>query len=89
MKTNQVLTCECKDNVSKDKYVCTIIAVLISLCMNLRINAFHGLMVFTIIVLRNAQETFCKEQQFQKQALDYCNLKHFLCNQRCLAKLTD
>ena len=42
--------CECTYNVSKEKYVCKIFAVLISLYVNSRLNGFHKLMVFTIIV---------------------------------------
>ena len=47
---------ECTDNRIKEKYVCTIFAVLISLYVNLRLNGFHKLTVFTIIVFMNTQE---------------------------------
>ena len=39
------LTCECTYNVRKEKYVCTIFAVLIHLYVNSLINGFHNLMV--------------------------------------------
>ena len=59
--------CECTDNVSKEKYVCTIFAVLISLYLNSQLNGFHELMVFTIIVFMNTQETFSKVKQFLEE----------------------
>ena len=55
-KMNSMMSCECTDNVSKQKYVCTILAVLISLYVNSRLNGFHEQMVFTIIVFMNTRE---------------------------------
>ena len=40
---------------SKEKYVCTIFAVLISLYVNEQLNNFHELMVFTMIVFMNTR----------------------------------
>ena len=51
-----LLICECTDNLIKWKYVCTIFSVLISLYVNSRLNGFHELMVFTIIVFHNTRE---------------------------------
>ena len=47
--------CECTDNVSKEKYVCTIFAVLISFYVNSQLDGFHELIVFTIVVFMNTQ----------------------------------
>ena len=58
--------CECTEIFSKEKYVCTIFAVLITLYVNSRLNGFHELMVFTIIVFMNKQEKVCKEKKFLK-----------------------
>ena len=58
--------CECIDNVSKYNYVCTIFAVLIMVYVNSRLNGFHELMVFTIIVFLNTQGKIWKEKQFLK-----------------------
>ena len=58
--------CECTDNMSKEKSVCTIYAVLISLYVNSRLNGFHKLIIFMIIVLMNAQGNIFKEKQFLK-----------------------
>ena len=58
--------CECTDNERKDKYLCTIFAVLITLYMNSRLHSFRNLMVFEIIVFLNTQETFSKEKLFLK-----------------------
>ena len=33
--------CECTENVRKEKYVCTILAVLITLYVNPQLNGFH------------------------------------------------
>ena len=33
--------CECIDNVSKEKYICTIFAVLFTLYVISRLNGFH------------------------------------------------
>ena len=46
-------TCECTNNVRKEKYVNTIFVVLITLYVNSGLNVFHDLMVFMIIVLLN------------------------------------
>ena len=35
--------CECTENVRKNKYVCIIFALLITLYVNLRLNGFHNL----------------------------------------------
>ena len=56
------LPCDCTYNMRKEKYVCTIFAVLISLYANSQLNFFHELMVFTIIVFMNAQENIIKEK---------------------------
>ena len=56
--------CECTENVRKDKDVCTIFAVLITFYVNLRLNGFYNLMVFTIIVFQNKRENISKENSF-------------------------
>ena len=48
--------CECTDNVSKDKYVHKIFSVLITSYVNSRLNGFHELMVYTIIIFMNTLE---------------------------------
>ena len=58
--------CECTDNVMKDKYVCTIFAVLITLYVNSGLNGFHYLMVFTIIVFLNTRDKIFKIKLFLK-----------------------
>ena len=58
--------CECTDNVSKENYLCAIFAVLITLYVNSRLNGFHKLIIFMIIVLMNAQGNIFKEKQFLK-----------------------
>ena len=60
--------CECTDNVRKEKYVCTIFAVLIILYVNSRLNGFHNLMVFTIIVFLNTREKKFKRKTVSKIA---------------------
>ena len=47
---------ECTDNVSKEKYVCTIFTLPITFYVNSRLNGFHDLIVFTIIVFQNTRE---------------------------------
>ena len=58
--------CECTYNVIKDKYVCTIFELLITLYVNSGLNCFHGLMVFTIIVLMNTQEIILERKTVSK-----------------------
>ena len=53
--------CECTDNARKDKYVCTIFSVLITLCVNSQLNYFHYLIVFKIILFLNTQGILLKE----------------------------
>ena len=36
--------CECKENMRKEKYVCTVFSVIITLYFNSRLNRFHDLM---------------------------------------------
>ena len=50
--------CECTDNLGKDKYVCTIFTILITLYVNSQLNGFHDLTVFTIILFHNTPENF-------------------------------
>ena len=45
--------CECTYNVRKERYVCTIFSVLITLYVDLRLHGFRDLMVFTIIIFLN------------------------------------
>ena len=59
---------ECKDNVRKEKYICTIFSVLITLYMNSRLCSFHDLMVFMIIVFLNTQENNFKRKKVSKIA---------------------
>ena len=59
---------KCTDNVRKEKYVCTIFAVLISFYVNSRLNGFHDLMLFTIIIVLNTQENKFKRKTFSKSA---------------------
>ena len=66
MGVGTYVECECTDNAIKEKYGCTIFAVLITLYVNSRLNGFHELMVFTIIVFMNKQEKVCKEKKFLK-----------------------
>ena len=47
--------CECTDNVIKENYVCKIFALLISLYVNSRLNGFHKLIFFKIIIFVNIQ----------------------------------
>ena len=68
MKEKNDKTCECKDNVRKEKYVCTIFTVLINLYVNSRLNGFHNLMVFTIIVFLNTQVNIYKRKTVSKSA---------------------
>ena len=49
---------ECTEIVSKEKYICKIFALLISLYVNSRLYDFHELMVFTIIVFMNTRKMF-------------------------------
>ena len=58
--------CECTDNVSKENYLCAIFAVLITLYVNSRLNGFHKLMIFTIIVFLNIQKN--REKKVSKSA---------------------
>ena len=53
-------------NVRKEKYVSTIFAVLITLCVDSPLNGFHDLMVFTIIVFLNTRERIFKRKTFLK-----------------------
>ena len=56
----------CTDNARKEKYVCKLFAVLITLYVNSRLHGFHDLMVFMIIVFMNTQDFVSKEKQFLK-----------------------
>ena len=56
--------CECTKNVRKEKYVCTMFTVLINLNVNSRLNGFHNLMVFIIIVFQNTRKKNSKEDSF-------------------------
>ena len=60
--------CECTENVIKETYVCTIFSVLITLYMNSRLNGFHEVMVFTIIVFMNTRVMFLERKTFSKSA---------------------
>ena len=60
--------CECTENVSKEKYVCTIFSVLISLYVDSQLNDFHELMVFTNIVFINTREIVFKRKIVSKSA---------------------
>ena len=56
---------ECTENLSKEKYVCTIFAVLISVYVNSRLNGFHELMVFTYHrIYEYTGEHFVKKNSF-------------------------
>ena len=58
-------------NVSKEKYVCTIFAVLITLYINSRLNGFHKLMVFTNHrIYEYMGNHFVRENSFLKRALE-------------------
>ena len=61
-------SCECTYNVSKEKYVCTIFAVLISLYVTSQLNGFHELMVFTFILFMNTRENIFKRKTVSKSA---------------------
>ena len=61
--------CECTDNFMKEKYVCTIFLVVITFYVNSRLNGFHGLMVFKIIIFQNTRETIFKRITVSKRAL--------------------
>ena len=50
MQYLNIWECEFTENVSKENYACTILAVLINLYVNSQLNGFHELIVFTIIV---------------------------------------
>ena len=60
--------CECIDNVSKENYVFTIFAVLITLYVNSRLDGSHKLMVFTIIVFMNTRENIFRIKTVSKSA---------------------
>ena len=60
--------CECTYNKSKEKYACTIFAVLITLYLNSQLNIFHELMVTTIIVFMNTLEKFLERKTVSKRA---------------------
>ena len=60
--------CECTDNVSKENYLCAIFAVLITLYVNSRLNGFHELMVFTIIIFMNTREKKLERKTVSKSA---------------------
>ena len=60
--------CECTDNANKEKYVCKIFAVLISLYVNSRLNGCHKLIVFTIIIFINTREMFLERKTVSKRA---------------------
>ena len=51
---------ECTDNVRKEKYLCEILTVPITLYVNSWLNGFHDRMVFTIIIFQNTQENMFK-----------------------------
>ena len=70
MGVGTYVECECTDNAIKEKYGCTIFAVLITLYVNLQLNDFHKLMVFTIIVFMNTRENVLEKKSFQKCALE-------------------
>ena len=57
---------ECTYNVSKENYVCTIFAVLITLYVNSQLNGFHKQMVSMIIVFMNKRETILLRKKFLK-----------------------
>ena len=59
---------ECTDNMRKEKYVCTIFSVLITFYVNSRLNGFHGLIFFTIIVFLNTRENIFKRKAVSKIA---------------------
>ena len=59
---------EFTDNVRKENYVCTIFTVLIILHIYSRLNGFHNLMVFTIIIFQNIQENISKRKTVSKSA---------------------
>ena len=60
--------CEFTENVSKDKYVCTIFTLLINLYVNSRLHCFHELIIFTIIVFMNTREFFLEGKVVSKSA---------------------
>ena len=60
--------CECIENVRKEKYVCTIFALLITLYVNSRLNGFHELVALTIIVFMNTQENVLVRKTVSKSA---------------------
>ena len=65
--------CECTDNVSKDKYVCTIFTELIILHVYSHLDGFQNLIVFTVILFHNTREKISKEKLVQK-ACHYSSL---------------
>ena len=67
-KTTKTPRCVCTDNVSKEKYVCTIFAVLITFHVNSRLIDFYELIVFTIIVFMNTQENILEGKTVSKTA---------------------
>ena len=60
--------CKCTDNVSKEKYVCTLTAVQIHLHVNSQPNGFHKPMVFMIIVFMNTQKNILERKTVSKSA---------------------
>ena len=59
---------ECTENVSKEKCLCTIFSVPITLYVNSRLNGFHKLMVLTTIVFMNTREKSLERKTVSKSA---------------------
>ena len=60
--------CECTEILRKDNYLCTIFTALIVLHVYSRLNGFHNLMVFTVIVFQNTWENIFKRKKVSKSA---------------------